>query len=210
MLDGTSKWHTRKSIGFSDIESVKEKNKERGDGEIWEEKTSEHSSVWWRMENGIKVKYSVHPTVADELREARLGLKKFSNCPKEICTCTNPTRIDEHFRKKTGMCEDCLISFETKLKIQGKFNEYALNRMKANAESFFKQADGDVEEIKKELGSTVSFIDENGEVEKWDVEGKSNLLNRIDTDYQKFKDTVLSKFNPEEKDPNSGIQTETE
>jgi hypothetical protein len=194
MLDGTSRWQTRTTVGFSDVDSVKEKNKEREDGEIWEEKTGEHSSVWWRLENGIKVKYSVHPTMADEFRDVRLGLKKFWNCPKETCTCTAPKPIDEKLRKKTGMCEDCLISFETKLKIQGKFNQYAVEKMKNNALSFFKQADEDVEQIKSELGQGISFVNEQGDVEKWGTEGKTNLLERIDSEYNKFKESVLSQI----------------
>lgn len=209
MLDGTSRWQTRTVVGFTDVESVKEKNKEREEGEIWEERTGEFSSVWWRIENGIRVKYAVHPSVADELRNARLGLKKFWNCPKETCTCTNPKPIDEKLRKKTGMCEDCLISFETKLKIQGKFNQYAVEKMKNNALSFFKQADEDVKQIKEELGSSITFVNEQGDVEKWGTEGKTNLLERIDGEYSKFKESVLNQIeksaNPQGKEMSSGF-----
>lgn len=195
MLDGTSRWQTRTTVGFSDIDAVKEKVKEREEGEIWEERTGEHSVCFWRMENGYKVKYSVHPSISDELRSARLGLKEFKNCPKEICTCTRPSRLDEKFRSKTGMCEECVISIETKLKIQGKFDQYALDKMKKNADSFFVQADQDVEHIKEELSKDLSFVNEQGDVENWKTEGRTNLLDRIDSEYSKFKEKVLTKFN---------------
>lgn len=191
MLDGTSRWQTRTTVGFSDVNSVKEKNKDREEGEIWEEKTGEHSSIWWRIENGFKVRYTVHPETADYLQKVRQENKKFWNCPKETCTCINPKPIDEKLRKKTGMCEDCLISFETKLKIQGKFNQYAVEKMKNNALSFFKQADQDVEQIKNELGQEITFVNEQGDVEKWGTDGKTNLLERIDNEYNKFKESVL-------------------
>jgi sulfite reductase alpha subunit-like flavoprotein len=105
------------------------------------------------------------------------------------------------------MCEDCLISFETKLKIQGKFNQYAVEKMKNNALSFFKQADQDVEQIKSELGQGITFVNEQGDVEKWGTEGKTNLLERIDDEYGKFKESVLKSIeksaNPTEKEPSS-------
>jgi hypothetical protein len=38
------------------------------------------------------------------------------------------------------------------------------------------------------------LVDENGEVEKWEVDGKEKLLERIDSEYDRFKTQVMNKF----------------
>jgi predicted alpha-1,6-mannanase (GH76 family) len=97
----------------------------------------------------------------------------------------------------TGMCEDCLISLETKLKIRGEFNEYALNKMKANADAFFRDADKEVEVIKREL-KNLGFVDnEFGDVEKWTFDDVDAYLQKIDNSYQEFKDKTLERFTTE-------------
>lgn len=197
ITDGTSKWHTKTVMGFTDIDSVREKVKSREEGEIWEERISEHSKKWWRIENGIRVGYNVHPSIADQLRNVRLESKKFINCPKDICTCSNPRPIDEKFRLKTGMCEDCVITTETRLKIQGKFKDYAIEKMKNNAEAFFKQTDQEVEEMKRHLQSGINFVDGNGDVEEWRSDNPTNLLSKIDETYDHFKKSTIEKLSGE-------------
>jgi hypothetical protein len=83
---------------------------------------------------------------------------------------------------------------ETRLKIQGKFDEYALDKMKANAESFFVQADKEFEVIKEAM-KDVSFVNsEHGDVEKWDNSNSDELIERVSDQYQKFKEKTLAKF----------------
>ena len=92
------------------------------------------------------------------------------------------------------MCHDCLVSYETKLKMRGQFDEYALDKMKQNAESFFKQADVEVELIKDSL-KEISFVNnEHGEVEKWEFDDSEATMQRIDDHYNKFKKNTLNKF----------------
>jgi len=205
IIDGTSRWQTRTTVGFSDINSVQERNKERADGEVWEEKVGT-MSYWWRIKDGIKTRYNVHPNLADQLADVRASLKSFWNCPKDSCTCINPKPIDEKFRIKVGMCEDCTITHETRLKLNGKFNEYARDKMKQNALAFFKQADEDVKAIKAELMSSISFVAEDGSVEKWSTDNQEALLNRIDADYLKFKNDIMIQIYGVE----NGIQAKAE
>ena len=92
------------------------------------------------------------------------------------------------------MCHDCLVTYETKLKMRGQFNEYALDKMKQNAESFFKQADVEVGLIKESL-KEISFVNnEHGEVEKWEFDNSESLIEKIDNDYAQFKEKTLNKF----------------
>lgn len=194
MLRGEHRTQTRKTIGFSDSETTAERNKKREIGEIWEEKDAHGNIIYWEQKNGYKTKSSVHPDVKKELDKVNAYLSSFPNCQKEVCTCMNPTSLDKKFRRLMGMCEDCLVSMETKLKIQGKFNQYALDKMKSNAQSFFEQADKEVEIIKESL-KNVSFVNSvEGDVEKWTTDNQEALIGRIDEDYNKFKEKTLEKF----------------
>lgn len=194
MLDGNHRMQTRKTMGFSD---ATDKAVKREIGDIWEEKDFHGNSIWWEQKNGYRVKSAHHPDKLANFQEIRDYLKSFPNCQKETCTCKVPTRIDEKFRRMVGMCEDCLISFETNLKIRGEFNEYAMKKMEANARAFFEQADKEVEILKKEL-SNISFAgDENdiNPIEKWGFQDEESAKRTIDEKYAEFKTKTLEKFN---------------
>lgn len=194
MLDGNHRMQTRKTMGFSD---ATDKAVIREVGDIWEEKDFHGNSIWWEQKKGYRVKSAHHPDKLANFQEIRDYLKSFPNCQKETCTCKVPNRIDEKFRRMVGMCEDCLISYETKLKIRGEFNEYAMKKMEANAKAFFEQADKEVEILKKEL-SNISFAgDENdiNPIEKWGFQDEESAKRSIDEKYAEFKTKTLEKFN---------------
>ena len=186
MLDGNHRLQTRKTIGFSDSEATVNRSKVREVGEIWEEKDFHGNTVWWEQHDGWRLKSSHHPDLQKTFQDIREYQRSFPNCSKEKCTCVNPSRIDEKFRRMMGLCEDCVISMETSLKIQGKFNEYAFDKMKANAESFFKQADVEVEVLKREI-QNIHFAgdetDQNNVVEKWSFQDTEAYLKNIDEKY---------------------------
>jgi len=197
LLDGTSKFQTRKSIGFGNIDAVKERNRARTIGEIWAEVGATGEILcWWEQKDGYKVKYNMHPDISKKLQEVRDELNSFPNCPKETCTCVQPKPIDIKFRKKTGMCEDCTISTETQLKIQGKFREYAVEKMRNNATAFFKDADQEVEVLKQSLAS-ISFVNSDGAAETWSMENLEKFQSQIDEQYKIFKTEILTAFGGE-------------
>ncbi len=193
MLDGNHRMQTRKTIGFSD---AKDTAKIREVGEIWEETDQHGNTIWWEKKQGYRVKYGVHPEIAQNLREVQEYLNSFPNCQKETCTCKQPTRIDEKFRKLVGMCEDCLISYETSLKIKGEFNEYAMKKMEANAKAFFEQADKEVEVLKREISNIHFAGDENdvNPIETWKFQDEESYKKFIDEQYNEFKTKTLEKF----------------
>lgn len=194
MMDGNHRTQTRKTFGFSDSKASDEKNKKREIGEIWEEKDLHGNTIWWEQKSGYRVKHHWNPTVANELKKVQEYLNSFPNCQKEVCTCKQPTHLDKKFRRLMGMCEDCLISMETSLKIQGKFDQYALDKMKANAEDFFKQADVEVKIITDQL-QNISYVNsERGDVETWTTDNQEALVNNVNESYKQFKEKTLEKF----------------
>lgn len=194
IIKGESKYHTKTTVGFSDIDYVQEKQKKREIGDIWPQINAKGEiDCWWEQKDGYKLKYNIHPELSKRFQEVRDELNTFPNCPKETCTCTIPKPIDIKFRVKTGMCEDCTISYETKLKLTGKFNEYAVEKMRNNALAFFKDADKEVEEIKNQI-ENISYITSDGEVEKWTSDNYQKFKDRIDEQYLKFKEDILNLY----------------
>lgn len=196
MLAGEHRYQTRKSVGFSDIDYQKEKNKERQVGDIWEEINAKGETVcWWEQKDGYRLKYNVNPQISREFQKIKQELNSFKNCPHDECKCKKPNQLDEKFRRLMGMCHECVIDYETKLKINGKFNDYAREKMRQNALGWFKQADVEVEVIKKNIEDGISYVaGADGIVERWETENKEALLNRIDEDYNRFKEQILEKF----------------
>lgn len=196
LVDGNHKMQTRTTIGFHDIASQQEKNKVREVGEIWEEIDATGKTVcWWEQKSWGRCRSTLHPDTAKEMREMRKMVESFSACPKETCTCIKPSRIDELFRKKTGMCEDCIISMETKLKIQGKFNDYAKGKMRNNAEEFFTDADKEVDKLKDDLTKPITFLEDKfGNVETWKSTNSNALIEQIDNQYNTLKEKVREKL----------------
>lgn len=195
MLSGNHRTQTRKTHGFSDTKYQTERSKVREVGEVWEEIGADGKTIcWWKQEQGYRVKYNVHPDISKSMDAVREYLRSFPNCQKETCTCTSPTNLDKKFRAIMGMCEDCTISMETRLKIEGKFNEYALNKMKANAEAFFKQSDVEVEILKSQFKNMGIVDSEFGDVEKWTLEDLDGMLEKIDNSYNDFKTKTLGKL----------------
>lgn len=198
MIEGTHKFQTKKTFSFRshNDEVQKEKRKEREVGEIWEEKDYEGKTVcWWEQYQGYRRRHGVHPDVSKIFDEIRQRKVTFVNCPKEECTCKKPSRLDERFKKMMGLCHDCVVAMETNLKIHGKFDQYALQKMQENAKAFFREKDAELEQIKKELTNPISYVaGADGIEEKWEVENSTGLIQTIEENYNKYKQSVLESF----------------
>lgn len=196
MLKGEHKTQNKTLIGFSDADSAGEKQITRKPGEIWEEKDSTGKIIcWWELtEGGTKIRHNVHPDIAKSMYEIRKYLRSFPNCPKETCTCTVPTNTDLRFKRATGMCEDCTITNETRLKMRGEFNTYAIEKMRTRAESFFKDADVEIEKFKQLLRKTEFVSGDTGEVEKWSFDNVEEVVAKMDERYEQYKQTVTEKL----------------
>jgi hypothetical protein len=191
MLRGEHRTQTRKSFGFSDAKNT---NVVRNVGDVWSEEVGEGNVVWWEQKDGYRVKRRYAPEVEEQMEKLRRYLNSFPNCQKEKCTCVQPTHLDLKFRKIMGLCHDCVVTMETRLKMRGEFDQYAVEKMKQNANSFFAQADKEVEIIKQSLNS-ISFAGENDEVETWSSDNVKALMEKIDTDYNMLKEKVFGRLN---------------
>lgn len=188
MVNGNHRLQNRKSHAIN-LESTP--NIIRNVGDIWEETLANGDVIQWEQKKGFRVK--TRKNLSKTVNDLREYLSSFPNCQKETCTCRNPTTLDNKFRRLMGMCHDCVVSYETALKIKGEFNEYALNKMKRNAEEFFKQADQEVEVIIRALDSP-GYTNGDGSFEKWEVDNKEGIVEKIKNEYNEFKQKTLTKF----------------
>lgn len=177
LLGGTHDSQTKIQLGYDG--ETKEIKPIRKVGERWfDEKGDE-----WEQKDGYTVKLG--KVWQQELHEY---LNSFSKCPKETCTCSMPKRLDQKMKKIHGMCFDCVIEMEHKLRIEGKWDKYEKNKLKENALAWLKEAESDKNRIVEELSRLEFTKNEFGDIEKWDTKiNKNELLKKIEDEFQKFR-----------------------
>ena len=109
------------------------------------------------------------------------------------CTTEYMTSFDKKMQKISGMCADCHFKFETKLKIEGKFKDYELEKMKANIRSFIKDAEEDVKALKLSL-NVMEFVNVDGRSEKWEMKNKEEYIKKIDEDFERYKKELYENY----------------
>jgi hypothetical protein len=173
-------------------------SEKRNVGDVWIEYDSDGKEVCkWEQRNGYRIRMQTWSPTMDEVTQERYT---FPNCKKSECTCINPSRIDLKFKKIAGMCMDCVIEEETKMKINGTFNEYAMNKIEENAKSFFNEADVEVNVIKQGLRDGINYVNSDGSVEKWDSSTNiDDIANRIDSEYSNLKTKILEDISEKKK-----------
>lgn len=140
------------------------KYESHSEGDIWEE-----DGRAWTIKNGIKQ----NVTKLDKAKELHVMPLL---CPK----CSKPMRvhIDKSFYNVHKCCLNCVVDFETKIKAEGKWEEYQ-NTIRIQAidniiNNFKDWADDELQE------SNNSFVTEDGDVENWVGGNKTNLKQNIE------------------------------
>lgn len=177
MIAGTHKTQTKTNVSFGEKKTFVK----REVGDRW----TDDDGTLWEQKKGYKVKLG-------KLSELRQDLNKFPNCKKEICTCTNPKRNDIKMKTIHGMCFDCVIEMEHKLKIEGKYEEYEREKILANMKSWLKGAEVEKEALKTALKA--KFVNEDGSIEEWNEMSWDEVEKKIDNEFRLFKENYLKKW----------------
>jgi hypothetical protein len=204
MLDGTHKFQTKTIVGFSDADATAKRNEQHEIGDVWEE-TDPVSKVTYIIEqrDGFRIKKTKN---TDALQSVRDELRSFPNCKKEVCTCTQMSSkmhpLDDKMRKIHGLCFDCVIEMEHELKNQGTYEEYERKRVHDNAIAWLASAEKDVELLKQTYTQAINFVSNtDGATETWSAKmTPEEFEDKIQTQFNKFKDDFLKKLNGEEND----------
>lgn len=188
MVAGTHRFQTRKSFS-TDLATKQTKTREVG--EVWEEYDPvTGSTVVWEQKKGYRVKKS---KIADAVQEAKQYLEHYPNCFHEECKTKEKSWIDKKMRVIHGMCFDCVVEMEGRLKYQGKFNEYALNKMKNNAEAFFAEADREMEVVIESF-KDIGYTNSDGSIDKFEMQDPQAYAKYIREQYQQFKQNTFKQF----------------
>ena len=123
---------------------------DHNEGDTWQE-----DGRTWTIRDGIKQNI----TKLDKFKKASVPLF----CPS--CKGVMDKQLDSYYYKSYGSCLNCRTEFETKLKLEGKWEDYV-------KETYNKEIDQTIEEYKvffKERleESNLGTVTESGEVEKW-------------------------------------------
>ena len=140
----------------------------RSEGDVWEELGRK-----WTIRNGIKMSVT-------KLDRA----KKASFTPLLCPNCSKPMK-GEHDKKMFfihNKCLNCVIKFETQLKIDGKYQEYEDKIMKSNANFVLDEFVNGFDSFLDAMESNDGFVTEQGDIENWHVKA---------LDKQKIREQVM-------------------
>jgi hypothetical protein len=152
---------------------------EHKEGDVWEENGKQ-----WTIKNGLKQNIT------------RLdNIKKSLIIPLTCPNCSKPMKNDILNKKMWPihkMCFDCVITMETKLKREGKFEEYERNMTKKGIETYIKELEEALLELSLSTTEDQSIVTESGDIENW-VGGnidKQKIIQDLQEHIQKLKDIV--------------------
>lgn len=148
---------------------------EHKEGEIWEERGKK-----WTIKNGIKQTVTRFDNIKKKIFNPIL-------CPN----CNNPMtkgHLDKYMFSIHNKCSDCVFEYETKLKIQGKFEEYEKNIIKEGIKYHIKEMEGVLLELL--MNNSEHFSTENGEIEEWKGKRNNKFVEDIQEYIQKLKGII--------------------
>ena len=136
-------------------------------------------------------------TRESELSEVMQGVRMPWFCPK--CDKAMKNKLDDKFWRTQGHCFNCQIDFENKLRIEGKFEEYAQSKMLENQKSYLKDLEQSLDDFEKTGGKQV-WLNQVGvntpelEKEQWDM-GKDQFEKTISEarDFIREKKEIVEK-----------------
>ena len=89
-------------------------------------------------------------TRESELSKVMQSVRMPMFCPK--CKKAMKKKLDDKFWRMMNHCFDCQIDYENKLKIQGKFDNYAENKMLENQKAYLKDLEQSIDDFEKTGG----------------------------------------------------------
>ena len=153
---------------------------ERKEGDVWEENGKN-----WTIKNGIKMTITKLDLVKKTLQMPLV-------CPK-CKQAMNKGNLDKQMYAVHHICSDCVIKHETKLKRDGKFDEYQQNIFKQGVHYHIKEIEDALLDLAMNT-SEESFVTEAGDIETW----KGNGLDKeeITKWMQEYLNNLKATVNP--------------
>jgi len=183
MIAGSHRTQTKNTVAFGE-------EKEFVKREVGDQWTDDEGNIW-EQKKGYKIKLG-------KLSELRNEINTFPKCSKEVCTCTNPNRNDLKMKSIHGMCFDCVIDMEHKLKIEGKYEDYEREKLLGNGKAWLKQAELEKEALK--VAIKARYINEDGSIEEWDGTTWEEMEEKIESEFRIFRENFIKKLETQSED----------
>lgn len=143
--------------------------------------------IRWIQKNGYRERVNKQ---VDSIRE--LIRQKCSRCGKDVNLFGN--RYDDKLFPKTGMCYDCLIDYETVLRIEGKYENYEKRKVLSNRLGMLNELRvhvvESIEYLKKSDGKLTFASNGFGDVETWSGMDYESMLKIAEDDLVKIDDDI--------------------
>jgi len=120
-------------------------------------------------------------TRKSELTDVMASVRMPWFCPK--CDKAMKNKLDDKFWRTQGHCFNCQVELENRLRIEGKFEDYAKTKMLENQKAYLKDLEQSIDEFEK-TGGKQEWLNQVGvntpelEKEKWDM-GKDQFEKTI-------------------------------
>jgi hypothetical protein len=146
------------------------------EGDVWEE-----NGKTWTIKNGLKQTQ----TRFDAIKKSVLLPLMCPACGHVMKT----SALNKKLYSIHGKCSDCVIKYETQLKLEGKFEEYQRNMIMNGVKTHIKDLEEALLELSLSDGGNESIITENGDVENW-VGGdmKAQIIHELQDYLKQLKD----------------------
>jgi hypothetical protein len=145
LIMGKTGASTGTQIGYN------KETKEYKEGDVWTE-----GRKTWTIKNGIKQTVSK----LDKIRKETLMPLC---CPK--CGNVMKKRLDKPNYKLHKKCHDCVVEFEHKLRIKGKYNQYRKDLINKNSLNIVNEMESYLLDAINTSNS--GFVSEDGVIERW-------------------------------------------
>jgi len=145
ILTGKSGASSETQVGY------KKKRVDYKEGDVWVE-----NKKTWTIKDGIKQTISKMDAIKKEIFMPLC-------CPK--CSKVMKKRLDKPNYKIHKMCFDCVIDYEHKLRIKGKYEDYIKKLKLKNRLTEIDETENMFLELANQ--SNEGFISEHGELERW-------------------------------------------
>jgi len=125
---------------------------EHSEGDVWEE-----NGRTWTIKDGVK-------RTVSKLDK----FKQFTILPISCPSCQEPMKNTEYNKKMYsihGMCIECVAKMETKLRVEGKYDEYVSKIMNLNKNKEVDDFEAAVQDWLNTQNET--FVSEAGDIETW-------------------------------------------
>ena len=120
-------------------------------------------------------------TRKSELTDVMASVRMPWFCPK--CDKAMKNKLDDKFWRTQGHCFNCQVELENRLRIEGKFEDYAKTKMLENQKAYLKDLEQSIDEFEK-TGGKQEWLNQVGvntpelEKETWDM-GKDQFEKTI-------------------------------